>query len=142
MTRKAVAGFLVTPLLAFPLFAGALVLVDTLLGEGLFLYQLTHERRALAEGFVGDFVRALPASYAAAAVLAACGLLAARWRGTAAARPALAGAGGLLGIALGSVLSGSPAHAESLALAAAGVGFSLVLSLPLGWYLSLRRAAR
>ena len=136
--RKAVAGFLVVPLLGFPLFAGTLVLVDTLLGEGLFLYQLTYEQRALAEGFVGDFLRALPLSYVAAVLLNAMALVAARWRGGEAARPVMVGAGAALGLTLGSVLSGSPAHAESLLLAVTGAVFAWLLSLPMGWYFAAR----
>ncbi len=136
--RRAVIGLLVAPLLGFPLFTAALVTVDSLLGEGLFLHQATYEQRAIAEGLLADFVRALPTSYVAAALLVGLGTLVVRRRGLDALRPVLVGAGAALGLTLGSALAGSPLLPESLALALVGAVFGLVLSQPLEWLFTAR----
>lgn len=138
---RGVAGLLVAPLFGFPLFFAALVLVDTALGEGLFLYHLRYEQRALAVATIGDFVHALPASYAAAALVALLAWFARRARGAVAVRPVAVGAGAALGLTLGTLLAGSPVHAESLALAVAGAAFAWLVSLPLGWLADARDEA-
>ncbi len=131
--RRAVAGLLLVPLLGFPLFAGGLVAADTIAGEGLFLYQLKYEQRLLATQFVGDFGRAMPFAYVAAALLAGAGLGLVRVSGERALPGLMAASGAVLGWLLGATLAGSPLDPSAVALALAGAAYALTLAVPLRW---------
>lgn len=131
MRRWSIVGLVAAPLMGFPLFAGALVTVDTILGEGSFVYQLTYERRALAEGFAHDFMRALPVSYLAAVVI----LLGSSILGATGFFRSRLSLGFILGLSVGfgvgRFVSGYWAGVDSIALAIAGAIFGLACLLPL-----------
>lgn len=139
--RRGLLGLALAPLLGPPLFLGGLVLADTLVGEGLFLYQLRYDQRLLATQFVGDLVRALPAAYLLAALLAGVGMSIHRLRKSSPWR-SMSATGALAGLVLGSVLSGAPDDPSTLLLAVAGFFFALVVSLPLQSLLEARDGAR
>jgi hypothetical protein len=140
--RRSLVGLVLVPLIGPPLFLGGLILADTLSGEGLFLYQLSYEQRLLATQFVSDSVAALPGAYLVAALLVGVGLGARQLLGAAHVRRWMSAAGAVVGLALGSLLAGTPSDPGAWALAVSGLLFAAAMSLPLGQLLQARDAAR
>jgi len=128
---RSLLSLAVAPLFGFPLFAGALVLADSVAGEGLFLYQLRYEQRLLATQFLQDAMAALPLAYLTAALLVAVGFGLHRVGRTGQLVRELAIVGALAGIGLGFVLAGSPLDPGMWALGVAGLLFAGALALPL-----------
>lgn len=142
MMRRALVGLALVPLLGPALFLGALALADTLAGEGLFLYQLTYEKRLLLTQTIGDFVAALPAAYVLAALLAGLGAAVHRVLGSRWLRAANCIAGSLAGLGLGAFLADTPWDPGAIALALAGCLYATAVTLPLGQVLQARAVAR
>jgi len=128
---RSLLSLAVAPLFGFPLFAGALVFADSLVGEGLFLYQLSYEPRLLATQFLQDAAAALPFTYLTSAVIIAVGFGLHRAGRTRHLLRELAIVGALAGIGLGLVLARSPLDPGTWALGGAGLLFAGLLALPL-----------
>ena len=136
--RRRLLGLGVAPFAGPPLFLGALVLADTLAGEGLFLYQLRYEQRLLATQALSDAVAALAGSYVIAMLLIGVGLVARRAAGAAHAWRWMSVAGAVTGLGLGTFLAGTPADPGVWGLALAGAVFGAVMAVPLGRVLEMR----
>lgn len=139
--RRALLGLGLVPLVGPPLFLGGLVAADTVVGEGLFLYQLRYEQRLLATQFISDAIAALPAAYLAAVVLIGVGLGAQRLFGAASILPLMAAVGALVGLGIGTVLAGTPSDPGAWALAVSGLLFAAAVSWPLTHLVRARASA-
>lgn len=131
MTAVAAVVLLLTPLVAYPLAATALVVVDSLAGERLFLYLAAYERRLLLDTFLADYRASLPVALLLSLLLMTLGLLARRWRGDVWATPVSVIGGGAAGFCGALVISGAAPGATHVALTGAGAVHGLVVAMGL-----------
>lgn len=117
---RSVLGLALTPLLAYPVLAGCLLLVDAWRGEAWLPHYLRYEQRELWDTFWGDYVMATPIMYVAvaASLLLFLGVrrLASNRPGPLALMPLLAA----LGWGGGAFVTGSWIGAGPLATSVAG----------------------
>ena len=131
MILKGLLTLLVAPLTGYPLFAFALAVADTGMGERLVLFDATYERRLLLETFMADYVASLPWMLALAAALLAAAFLTRRWLGDRSGIAVTLLGGGGAGLLAARAITGGLFGVTHLALLGAGTLFGLLLAVPI-----------